>query len=132
MKQSYESKLADAKTQIQNVDSEKFLLNEKAKKVPHLSNINMDPSLSHTVKILFENDGQKKIGVQGKADIVLYGLGIMDPHGHANIKQSKITLERIGQSKILINGRLVTHPTDLNHLDRGIFLIIIDLIYKVV
>ena len=92
----------------------------------------MDPSLSHTVKILFENDGQKKIGVQGKADIVLYGLGIMDPHGHANIKQSKITLERIGQSKILINGRLVTHPTDLNHLDRGIFLIIIDLIYKVV
>jgi hypothetical protein len=39
MKQSYESKLAAAKTQIQNVDSEKFLLNEKAKKLPHLSNI---------------------------------------------------------------------------------------------
>jgi predicted aspartyl protease len=37
MKQSYESKLAEAKTQIQNVDSEKFLLN--AKKLPHWSNI---------------------------------------------------------------------------------------------
>ena len=74
MKQSYESKLAEAKSQIQSVDSEKFLLNEKAKKTPHLSNINMDPSLSHSIKIIFDSEGQKKIGVQGKADIVLYGL----------------------------------------------------------
>lgn len=48
---------------------------EKAKKLPHLSNINMDPSLSHTIKIILEGEGQKKIGVPGKSDIALNGLG---------------------------------------------------------
>ena len=45
----------------------------------------------------------------------------MDPHGTANVKGGKVTIERIGQSKILINGRLVTHPTELVHLDRVVF-----------
>jgi hypothetical protein len=72
MKQSFEEKLAEAK----NNDVGKSQISEKAKKLPHLSNINMDPSLSNTVKIIFEGDGQKKIGAPGKnSEITLYGLG---------------------------------------------------------
>ena len=49
---------------------------EKAKTVPHLTNINMDPSLSGTIKLLLEGDEIKKtIGVPKKADIGLYGIG---------------------------------------------------------
>ena len=39
---------------------------EKAKKVSHLSNLNMDPTLSGTIKILIEGEGKKTIGLPGK------------------------------------------------------------------
>lgn len=42
----------------------------------------------------------------------------MDPHGIFTIKGGKITLERVGQSKILQNGRVITIPIEINHLDR--------------
>ena len=48
---------------------------EKAKKVSHLSNLNMDPTLSGTIKILIEGEGKKTIGLPGKSDISLNGLG---------------------------------------------------------
>ncbi len=56
---------------------------EKAKKIAHLTNINMDPSLSKTIKLLLEGDGNKVIGLPGKSDIGLAGLGIQDPHVNA-------------------------------------------------
>ena len=55
--------------------SDRAQLLEKAKKSPHLSNINMDPSLSGSIKLIIEGDGTKKIGLPGKADIPLNGLG---------------------------------------------------------
>jgi hypothetical protein len=50
-------------------------LGEKAKKTPHLSNVNMDPALSGTVKLLIEGDGPKLIGASEKSDIRIRGLG---------------------------------------------------------
>jgi hypothetical protein len=35
----------------------------------------MDPSLSGKVKIILEGDGKKTIGIPGKSDIALNGLG---------------------------------------------------------
>ena len=48
---------------------------EKAKTVPHLRNINMDPQLCGTVKILLEGEGTKIVGLPGKSDIGLKGFG---------------------------------------------------------
>jgi hypothetical protein len=50
-------------------------LAEKAKKTPHLSNVNMDPALSGTVKTLIEGDAPKKVGTNEKCEIRLKGLG---------------------------------------------------------
>lgn len=58
--------------------SEHSKIMEKAKKTPHLSNINMDPSLSGTIKLLLEGDGQKKIGLPGQSDIKLNGIGYLN------------------------------------------------------
>ena len=35
----------------------------------------MDPSLSGSIKIILDGDGTKKVGVPGKSDIPLNGLG---------------------------------------------------------
>jgi hypothetical protein len=35
----------------------------------------MDPSLSGTIKLLLEGEGVKKIGLPGKSDIALNGIG---------------------------------------------------------
>jgi hypothetical protein len=48
---------------------------EKAKTTTHLRNINMDPTLSGKVKILLEGEGTKVIGLPGKSDIPMSGLG---------------------------------------------------------
>ena len=48
---------------------------EKAKRFPHLSNVNMDPTLTGTIKLILEGDGQKKLAPPGKGDLPLNGLG---------------------------------------------------------
>lgn len=59
---------------MENMNQSKIL--EKAKTTPHLRNVNMDPSLSGTVKLLLEGEGTKIIGQKGsKADIQLNGIG---------------------------------------------------------
>jgi kinesin family member 1 len=115
MQQSYEEKLAEAKNQ-KPTDLE--ILNKKAQTIPHLTNINMDPSLSKTIKLILEGDGKKTIGIPGKSDISFKGVGIQDPHGYITISSNKYTIESINNSKILRNGKQLTAPTDLIHLDR--------------
>ena len=51
------------------------IVREKAKKIPHLTNVNMDPSLNGTIKLVLEGEGQKKLAPPGKGDITLNGLG---------------------------------------------------------
>lgn len=78
MEATYEEKLAAAKAEAAkshtiNGDNRSEIL-EKAKKIPHLSNINMDPSLTGTIKYLLEGEGQKKIGFVN-CDIIMKGVG---------------------------------------------------------
>lgn len=48
---------------------------EKAKTTPHLSNVNMDPTLTGTIKLILEGEGVKTLAPPGKGDIPLNGLG---------------------------------------------------------
>lgn len=61
------------KTKMADSDVSKVF--EKAKKIPHLSNVNMDPSLTGKIKLLLEGDGSKRLAPPGKGDIPLNGLG---------------------------------------------------------
>jgi hypothetical protein len=94
MQQSYEEKLAASQAVVSDFSYLIFLISfiyqstssktgnlesskmaEKAKKTPHLSNINMDPALNGTIKLLIEGEGPKKIGTSDKCDIKIKGLG---------------------------------------------------------
>lgn len=123
-------------------DFETSKILEKAKKIPHLRNINMDPGLCGTIKILLEGEGTKIVGVPGKSDIGLKGFGyfqrfqeafvktcdlnlnifsILEKHCAIINKGGKYSIERYGDARVLRNGKLVTTPTELNHLDRLVF-----------
>lgn len=120
MKMEYEAKLAAAIAAQKTSHGDRGALLEKAKTTPHLTNLNMDPSLCGTIKVLLE-EGNKTIGVPGKSDIALHGIGIGDPHGAFTIKGGKFEIERFNESKILKNGRPVTNKTEFVHLDRFVF-----------
>lgn len=81
----------------------------------------MDPSLSKTIKLLLEGEGKKKIGKPGSSDVGLNGVGIQDPHGSITVQGGKFTIEAENGGKILRNGRQVTTPVELAHLDRLLF-----------
>lgn len=81
----------------------------------------MDPSLSKTIKLLLEGDGKKVIGLPGKSDISLNGVAIQDPHAYVTVAGAKCTIEAVGSAKILRNGRQLTTPVEMVHLDRFLF-----------
>lgn len=73
MQQSYEEKLAAARSQTTgNRLMESF---EKAKRIAHLSNVNMDPSLTGTIKLILEGNRQMRLAPPGKGELPLNGLG---------------------------------------------------------
>lgn len=120
MKKSYEDKLAAALANQSGHHGRDELL-KKAKDTPHLTNLNMDPSLCRTIKVLIEKDGKTTIGAPSKADIGLYGIGILDSHGEIVRTGDSFTIDRHADAKILKNGRPVTSVTELCHLDRLVF-----------
>lgn len=123
MMKSYEEKLAEAKS-MNSKQNENDLLLEKAKKYPHLTNINMDPVLSGSVIISLDGESDKRIGAAHDSHIKLTGLGINMMHGVIRVKEkgTKFTIERCGDSKILKNGSPVLFESfELNHMDRLIF-----------
>ena len=121
MEKTYEEKLAAALANQSQKKNDREELLEKAKTIPHLSNLNMDPSLSGTLKLLLEGNGTKTVGVPKKADIGLFGIGILDPHATITHTGEKFTIEKCADAKILRNGRPITGITELAHLDRLVF-----------
>lgn len=83
----------------------------------------MDPSLSKTIKLILEGDGKKVIGIPGKSDIGLAGIGIQDPHATITVSETgkNFKIEALNNSKLLKNGLQITASTDLVHLDRLLF-----------
>jgi len=117
MKKSFEEKLAAAKADTSHSETNKKL--EKAKTTPHLRNVNMDPTLNGTIRHLIEGDGTKVIGLAAKGAVIpLSGIGILDQHGAITSSGGKFKLERYGDAKILKNGRQVTAPVEIDHMDR--------------
>ena len=45
----------------------------------------------------------------------------MEKHGAITNKGGKFTIERFGEAKLLRNGKLVSSPSELVHLDRLLF-----------
>lgn len=97
MAQSYEEKLAAAKSQVYFVrkkftkeknlifffnlnlkktgNLERTKIIEKSKTVPHIKNVNIDPSLSGAIIFLLEGEGPKTIGLAANSNIKLNGVG---------------------------------------------------------
>ncbi|XP_076366810.1 kinesin-like protein KIF28 isoform X1 [Tachypleus tridentatus] len=120
MKQSYEEKLQQAHLQ-QRVDDNKAKIEEEKKKHPHLANLNFDPLLSgkitHIIKL-----GKNTIG-KSDTDITLFGPSIHDMHAViTRDNNGVISIERCNSdSRILLNGDLVTSEVVLSHCDRIMF-----------
>lgn len=121
MEKTYEEKLKAALAAQAGHHGRDELL-AKAKTTPHLTNLNMDPSLCGTLKLLLEGDkGKKTIGSPKTSDIGLYGIGILDNHGAITFTKDKFSIERFDDAKILKNGRPITGKSELHHLDRLVF-----------
>jgi kinesin family member 1 len=127
MQDDYEKKLAASRLeQGQNGNNNASIISEKAKKIPHLSNVNMDPSLNGSVKILLEGDGVKKIGTSKDSAIVLAGVGVMAYHGDITSKGDVFKIKKADPAnKILVNGKNIQAEVTLNHQDRYLTIIII-------
>ncbi|CAF0775063.1 unnamed protein product [Brachionus calyciflorus] len=119
MQQTYEEKLAEAKSMTENLRSTK--IHEQAKTIPHLRNVNMDPSLSGTIIYLIEGEGLKKVGSGADSQVKLKGIGILESHATITSTGGKFKIERHNDAKVLRNGKPLTVPSDLVHLDRLLF-----------
>ena len=121
---------------------------ERSKTVTHLRNVNMDTSLSGSIRYLIEKDGALTIGAPGKADIGLNGIGyvlilsvdhfykyfifgiwlivwltisIFDKHAILTRVGDKYTLKPCENAKVLQNGKQVMKEVELKHMDRLVF-----------
>lgn len=94
---------------------------EKAKTVPHIRNVNMDPTLSGTIFHFFDGQGPKKIGSAPDSDIILKAICVNQNHAIINNNAGIFTIERANNSKTLLNGKPVVVPTELSHMDRILF-----------
>lgn len=92
-----------------------------AKSVPHFRNVNMDPTLSGTIYHFFDSQGLKKIGSSPNSDIILRAICINENHAIIKNNAGMFTIERVNDSKTLLNGKPVVVPTELSHLDRILF-----------
>jgi len=104
LKKSYEQKLAEALAKSKELDKALKTVNEKAKIVPHLSNINPDPMLTGSLKYLLEFPDKKKsaliIGCADKTDIQIYGLGIQERHAGITCENGQFYLEPFASSRV--------------------------------
>jgi kinesin family protein 1 len=122
MKQGYEQKLAEALAKAKENDRSKA--NEKAKICPHLSNINVDPMLTGSVKHIIEFNGPDKrivIGSGEKSSIQMFGLGVNEAHACLSTQNGDFFLEPYANSRVLKNGKLCEEKFKLNNFDRLVF-----------
>ncbi|XP_038074728.1 kinesin-like protein KIF28P isoform X2 [Patiria miniata] len=92
---------------------------------PYIQNVNEDPHLSGIIKhVLLEGTtvvGKGLVDGNDKHRIDLAGLGIHPEHAYVSNSKHKMTLTAVGDSRILVNGKLITKATKLHHQDRVIF-----------
>lgn len=108
MKKSYESKLAEAEKKAQEMSKKQNEINEKSKVCAHISNINVDPQLTGSVKYLLEFPPKKKellLGTDEKNDIVNNGVGVLDKHAKFTFEKNEFYLAPFPNARIIRNGK---------------------------
>lgn len=99
-------------------------INEKAKICPHLSNINIDPMLTGSLKHLLEYPEGRNLLVIGAADgvdIQIYGLGVSDRHAGISWENGEFFVEPYLNSRVMKNGKQHEEKFQLNNFDRLVF-----------
>ena len=86
---------------------------EDFKKFPHLSNLNQDPMLSGTLKLIIADDADMKVGrkdAEQPQDVQLAGLGIKKEHCVISYRGAgKLTIKRADdKADVYVNGRKIS------------------------
>eukprot|EP00761_Pharyngomonas_kirbyi_P009838 gb/GECH01009856.1/.p1 GENE.gb/GECH01009856.1/~~gb/GECH01009856.1/.p1 ORF type:complete len:1270 (+),score=336.42 gb/GECH01009856.1/:1-3810(+) len=118
MQKSQEQKERESEEIMKNLQQAQSLgLTGDPKTTPHLVNLNEDPLMSERL-IYFLHEGKTMIGRSNKGsqpDIELSGLRISAEHCHiTNENNENIIIEPINESKVFINGKKATGPTNLS------------------
>lgn len=109
------------------MDQAKTLINKKAQSCAHLSNINVDPMLTGSLKHVLDfgashQTGKKLIiGSSEKCDIQIYGIGVNERHAAITINKSEFYLEPFANSRVIKNGKLYDEKFLLKNFDRLVF-----------
>ncbi|XP_050405632.1 kinesin-like protein KIF28P isoform X1 [Patella vulgata] len=120
MHKTFEERLAEAHAHGGGQHLAEIL--EKKKKMPYLSNLNMDPQLSGHI-ILFIEKPEVTIGnSKGSCDIMLKGPSIVENHAIIREDKGAFSIEPSEANvRMMRNGKLVTNKTELKYNDRLIF-----------
>ncbi|XP_075716983.1 kinesin-like protein KIF13B isoform X2 [Rhinoderma darwinii] len=82
-----------------------------------LVNLNADPALNEL--LLYYLKDHTLIGSDDSQDIQLCGMGILPAHCIVDIStEGQVVLTPMKNARTLVNGSVVTHPTQLQHGDR--------------
>ncbi len=77
MKTTWEEQLRSAKSEVERLQTEQKIMEEKKRKIPHLWNLNEDPALTGVIIYFLEGKKEFVIGsghAQSKPDFSLVGL----------------------------------------------------------
>jgi len=126
--EEYEKKLAAMKEEFEAKASKADEKTINLETIPHLENMNEDPTLSGVVHY-FLNDGTNKVGrrvkgAQGQAqpDVPLSGLTIQETHAHIEVGSDGIKITPgDGNCEVYVNGKKITAETKLEHMDRVLY-----------
>lgn len=124
MKKSYEAKLAEALKKTEEMNKKQNEINEKSKVCAHISNINVDPQLTGSVKHLLEFPPKKKellLGTDPKSDILNQGIGVIDKHCRFTFEKNEFYLQPFANARVIRNGRQEEEKFKLNNFDRLVF-----------
>ena len=121
LQKTWEQKLFESKSHIQEQDKAKVEEDTKRKTVPHFWNLNEDSQLTNMV-VHFVKRGSNCIGNKKAStppDILMNGLSIQKEHAIVNNDRDKaITLYPCDGAKLLLNGEPLTGKVTLHHNDR--------------
>lgn len=121
MKKSYETRLAEAVAKTEEMNKKQNEINEKSKVCAHISNINVDPQLTGSVKYLLEFPPKKKelmLGTHEKNDIVNNGIGVLDKHAKFTFEKDEFYLHPFPNARVIRNGKQEDAKFKLNNFDR--------------
>lgn len=121
MKKSYEAKLSEALAKTSEMNKKNEEIMEKSKVCAHISNINVDPQLTGSVKYLLEFPPKKKeilMGTSEKNDIAIVGIGVTEKHANFTFEKNEFYLQPFPNARVIRNGKQEDEKIKLNNFDR--------------